>query len=383
MQQGTHLLFKNQPIFRCLLGVKDPRVPGRCLHSLVEVLFVILCALIAGCDGWRSIELFAKNRCRWLKQFITLEHGVPSHFTFARIFSLLDPKQFEVCYRGWVTECVGFIKDELINIDGKTVRNSSHVTDGKKALHLVNAYLPRENMSLGSEKTENKSNEIKAIPVLLNTLQIEGCTITIDAMGTQKGIANLITLKKARYLLALKKNHKRFYQKVDRLFIRSDELNYNAMVYRKRVDSDYGHHRIEERRYTVLPSMYLPRYQKEWKNCQAFVRVESIRYSLEKKVETRACHYYLTSLPFKQYEKICDSIRSHWGIENGLHYKLDVGLREDDSPIYRGYAAENLAVMRKMVLALLQKEKSLSAGIALQRTQAALNSRYLRKVVGL
>ena len=339
--------------------------------------------MVAGCTTWKSIELFGRERYRWLKQFIDLIHGVPSHLTFARVFSLIDPKQFEQCYREWISYQVSFIHEELINVDGKTIRGSYHHASDKKAAHIVSAYLPRQGIALGSEKTEQKSNEIKAIPILLNALPIEGCIITMDAMGTQKGIAKLIRLKKSHYVLALKKNHKRFYNKVTQSFSRADELNFKAMVYRQGSSDDYGHHRIEKRQYTILPSMYLPRYQQEWKDCQAFIRVESSRYCLTKKKEETSCCYYITSLPFQRHQKMCESIRGHWGIENGLHYKLDVGLHEDATHICRGYAAENLAVMRKMVLALLQKEKKTGAGIVLQCTQAALSTKYLRKVVGL
>ncbi len=383
MKQITSISVENQPLFRCLLAIDDPRVPGRCLYPLHEILFIILCGLIAGCDTWKSIELFARERYRWLKRFTDLTCGVPSHLTLARVFSLLDPHQFETCYREWISSQLNFIQEEFLHIDGKTSRGSSHRASGKKALHLVSAYLPLHGMTLGTEKTSEKSNEIKAIPALLKTLHIDGRIITIDAMGTQKGIANLIRLKKGHYLLALKKNHKKFYHKVANAFSRAEELQFKSMVYQQTSTQDYGHHRIEKRRYTILPSMYLPQYQQEWKNCQAFIRVESSRYCLAQKKEETSYRYYITSLPFQKYNKMCEAIRSHWSIENRLHYKLDVGLHEDNVIIHRGYAAENLAVMRKIVLTLLQKDKTANTGILLQRTRAALNTRYLQKVIGL
>ena len=184
-------------------------------------------------------------------------------------------------------------------------------------------------------------------------------------------------------MLALKMNHKRFHHKVERLFASADELQFNAMVYRKESENDYGHNRVEGRRYTILPSMYLPRYQKEWKDCQAFIRVESTRYLLGQKKEEASYRYYITSLRLKQSHKMCEAIRGHWGIENGLHHKLDVGLHEDDSPIYRGHAAQNLAIMRKIVFLLIQKDKSNRGGIDLRRKAAGFSTRYLRKVIGL
>lgn len=382
MEKSTRISLKNQSLFNCLLRVRDPRVGGRCLHSLRDILFITLCALICGCDTWKSVELFGVHRYGWLKHYLELEHGVPSHLTFARVFALIDPQEFEHCYRAWISESFNFIKDELIAVDGKTLRGSSHPAMNRPATHLVNAYLSRKKITCGSEKVANKSNEIKAIPILLKTLKLEGCIITMDAMGTQKGIAKLIRLKKANYVLALKKNHKRFHRKVSRLFLQAETLKFQNMVYKKDRFLNYDHSRIEEREYTVLPIMYLYDYKKEWKDCQAFIQVKSTRH-INGRMESSE-RYYITSLPFHAYKKMMEAIRSHWQIENGLYYKLDVGLSEDACGIYRGYADQNLAVMRKIVLALLQKESCVSKyGIKLKRTEAMLSTHYLRKVIGL
>lgn len=200
-------------------------------------------------------------------------------------------------------------------------------------------------------------------------------------MGTQKGIAKLIRLKEAHYVLALKKNHKRMYKKVDTLFAKADELNYNAMVYQQKESMNYDHSRIEERTYTILPAMYLPSYCQQWKDLSAYVRVQSVRHLPTGDIE-RATRYYISSLPYKKHQKMQQAIREHWQIENGLHYKLDVGMNEDQCPIYRGYADRNLSIMRKIVLMLLTKDKSSQDGIALKRLKAALSTRYLKKVIG-
>lgn len=184
-------------------------------------------------------------------------------------------------------------------------------------------------------------------------------------MGTQKGIANLIRLKEAHYMLALKKNHHRLYNKVDNLFNEADALGYKTMVYKKKEIKNYDHSRIEERKYTILPSMYLPKYGQQWKDLSAYLRVELQRILLDGEIE-RATRYYITSIPYKKYRKMTESIREHWSIENGLHYKLDVGMNEDQRPIYRGYADRNLSIMRKIVLKLLIDEKSNTDGIALK-----------------
>lgn len=280
----------------------------------------------------------------------------------------------------WVKQICELLKEEIIAIDGKTLRGSGHKNGNKKAAHIINAFSVRKHITLGEVKTPDKTNEIKGIPILLNRLNLSGSIITIDAMGTQKGIASLIRKKQAHYVLALKKNHKRFYRKVERLYDLADACDFSGMVKQCWRDKNYDHSRIEEREYTVLPMMYLHRYKKYWQDLRLFVRVKSRRETQEGVEE--ATRYYISSLPYRKYRKATQAIRQHWSIENTLHWKLDVGMHEDRSPIYRGYAAENLATMRKIVLFLLQEEKSSRNGIALKRLQAALSTRYLRKVVG-
>lgn len=381
MLESTRKFGKNQYLFHCFLSIDDPRVGGRCTYSLLTILVIVLCGLICGCDGWKSMELFAKTRKRWLSQFIDLSEGIPSHHTLGRVFSLIKPAEFERCFRAWIEEISLLFSDDFIAIDGKTSRGSSHKRGNKKATHLINAYNPRLSAPLGSTVTPDKTNEIKGIPILLKALNIKDKIITIDAMGTQKGIANLIRLKEAHYVLALKKNHQRMYKKVDKLFNKADELDFTAMVYQQKESSNYDHSRIEERTYTILPAMYLPNYCQHWKNLSAYVRVESVRHLATGDIE-QATRYYITSLPYKKYRKMGEAIRQHWQIENGLHYKLDVGMNEDQCPIYRGYADINLSIMRKIVLKLLVDDKSSQEGITLKRMKAALSNQYLKKVIG-
>jgi predicted transposase YbfD/YdcC len=268
----------------------------------MSILVIVLCGLICGCDGWKSMELLAKTRKRWLSQFIDLDSGIPSHQTIARVFSMIEPQEFEGCLRDWVAEMCELFSDDIIAIDGKTSRGSSHKRGNKSAIHMINAYSPRCASTLGSTLTPNKSNEIKGIPILLKSLDIKNKIITIDAMGTQKGIANLIRLKEADYVLALKKNHGKLYKKVDKLFHRADELSYSAMVYQQKEASNYDHSRFEIRNYTVLPMMYLPMYSEQWKDLSAFIRVESERHLACGNIE-KATRYYITSLPYKNTEK--------------------------------------------------------------------------------
>ncbi|ABX78595.1 ISAs1-like element ISCbu1 family transposase [Coxiella burnetii] len=380
MEKTTCKSLKNQYLFHCFLSIKDPRVPGRCIYPLINILLITLCALICGVDTWKGIADFGKKRYRWLSQFVDMRCGVPSALTFARVFSLIEPEQFQHCLSAWMSQFFQLLRFDMIHLDGKSLCGSARRGKAQKATHIVNAYLPKEQVTLGEVRVPDKSNEIKAIPILLNSLNVQGCIISIDAMGTQKGIANLIRLKQADYVLALKKNHTRFYRYVERLFSCSDERDYQGMCYRTEETKDYGHARIEERSYCVLPMMYLHKYKKYWRDLQAIVRVQSKRHK-GNEIET-ATRYYITSLPFAEHRRMSQAIRQHWAIENQLHWKLDIGLDEDASLITRGYADQNLATLRKMVLKMLENENSSKQGIAGKRIQAALSTRYLRKVVG-
>jgi len=379
MDKSTRKTVKNQFLFQCFLSIKDPRLMARCTYPLINILVITLCGIICGANTWEAIADFSHKRHRWLDQFIDMSCGVPSPLTFARVFALIDPNEFQQCMFSWMSQFFTLVANDIINIDGKSLRGSARKSHKHKASHIVNAYLAKEQVTLAEVKVPDKTNEIKAIPILLKSLNVKDCIVTIDAMGTQKGIANLVRIKQAHYVLALKKNHKRFYRYVERIFNGADELDCENMVYRSHDINQCGHGRIEERRYTILPMMYFFKYKKTWRDLQAIVRVESKRTIGNK--EEAGTRYYITSLPFEEYNRACQAIRQHWSVENSLHWKLDVGLREDDCQVTRGYADQNLATLRKMVLKLLEKEETSKHGIAMKRMQAALSTRYLRKVV--
>ncbi len=380
MENRTYFLSETQSLFRCFVSLEDPRVGGRCLHSLLDIVVLTICAVICGANNWKGIELFGREKQTWLKRFLSLPNGIPSHLTIGRVFSLINPVQFQECYLNWVKTICNDFSGDHIPIDGKCLRSSSNRSKDQKAIHLINAYSNRVRLNLASIKTPDKSNEIKGIPPLLKMLDIEGATISIDAMGTQKGIAKLIKNRGGGYVLALKENHKRMHRKVEHLFHVADDQSASVSVKKYCDTKNYDHSRIEERHYTVIPMMYLPQYKKTWHGLQSFVRVQATRY-INGETE-RSTRYYISSLPMKDYKKIAKVVRQHWAVENKLHWKLDVGLSEDDSRIFRGNAAENLAAIRKMVLYLLQESQNLQ-GIKLKRQKAALNTRFLKKVVGL
>lgn len=379
MCQDTEPSLNGQAVLNAFLPLCDPRIRGRCLHRLIDIIFITICAILCGAKHWNEIEEFGRQRITWLKQYIKLENGIPSHQTFCRVFSLIPPEELLACFIEWSISRTTLNPNDIIALDGKTLRKSGNVSANQKPLHLINAYVTHSGITIGAVKTPDKSNEIKGIPLLLKSLPIEGCVITIDAMGTQKGIANLIILRDAHYVLALKKNHKRLYKKVKNVFETADKLHYQAMVYKENATNDYDHSRYEKREYTFLPIMYLPIEKENWKGLQTFVRVKSIR-QIGNKIE-ESFRYYISSIKLKNYLLIAKGIRKHWHIENRLHWKLDVAMQEDACRIYHPNAAENFSTLRKLVLQLIEKDKTTSHGIAFRQWKAALNSRYLKKLI--
>ena len=380
MTKSTCIQFENQHLFHCFTSIRDPRVKARCTYPLINILVMVVCAMICGHDTWEGIVSFSKSKKRWLGTIIDMRNGVPSSLTFARVFDLIEPDQFKQCLSKWVAQFFDLVKYDIINLDGKTLRGSARKSHQQKGTHIVNAYLAKEAVTLAEERVDDKSNEIKAIPKLLKQLTIKDCIITIDAMGCQKGIAKLIREKKADYVLALKKNHKRFYRNVESTFDQSDKLDYENMQSHQHTVTDHGHGRHEERTYTILPSTYFLKHKSIWRDLGSVIRVESKR-ELFDRTET-GVRYYISSLKFKEYNRACQAIRQHWSVENNLHWKLDVGMHEDQCRVSRGNADQNLATLRKMVLKMLEDESTFKHGIAMKRLHALESSKYLRKVVG-
>lgn len=380
MFQNTDIPFNGQAIIDSFSQLNDTRVKGRCLYRLIDIIFISVCAILCGAKHWNEIEEFGRQRLSWIKKFLPSLHDIPSHQTFCRIFSLIPAAELLACFIDWSVSNNTLAQYDMIAIDGKTLRSSGNKAASQKPLHLINAYVTNRGITIGAIKTPDKSNEIKGIPPLIKSLQIAGCIITIDAMGTQKGIANLIILKGAHYVLALKENHKRFYKKVNNLFIKATELDFQAMLYKENVTYDYDHSRYEIREYTFLPVMYLHLEKKIWKGLQTFVQVKSIRHVGNEIQES--IKYYISSLSLKDHMLITKSIRHHWNIENGLHWKLDVAMQEDACRIHDTNAAGNFSTLRKLVLQLLEKDKSTKHGIAFKQWKAALSTDYLEKLIG-
>lgn len=358
----------------------DPRIDRTKEHKLIDILTIAICGMICGADNWVAMEQYGNAKQEWLKQFLELPNGIPSHDTIARVFARIDPKEFEQCFRNWVNEIARLIPGEVISIDGKTLKHSGSKGIGKKAIHLVNAWANEQQLVLGQVKVNDKSNEITAIPELIKVLELSGCLVTIDAMGTQTQIAQLIQDRGADYCLALKGNHKYLHERVIELFALAEKQDWSGVKPDFYRTIEKGHGRTEIRRYWTMPATELFFDQDQWIGLQSVGLVESVRkIGIETSTSKR---YYLNSFG-SNARMLAHAVRSHWGVENNLHWVLDVGLREDDCPVHSDHAPENLAGLRKMSLNLLRSEKTAKIGVANKRLKAAWDDNYLAKVLGI
>lgn len=316
----------------------------------------------------------------WLKQFLELPNGIPSHDTIARVFARLDPKEFEQCFRDWVKSISELIPGEIISIDGKTVKHSGSKAKNQKPIHVVNAWATEQRLVLGQTKVKNKSNEITAIPELIKVLELSGCLVTIDAMGTQTKIAQLIQERGADYCLALKGNHQYLYERVVHLFDQAEATDWSGVKHDFHRTLNKSHGRTEIRRHWTMPVTELFFDEEKWTGLQSIGLIESVR-KIDGETTTNK-RYYLNSFS-SDAQLLAHAVRSHWGVENNVHWVLDVAFSEDDSPVHTDHAPENLSQLRKMSLNLLSREKTTKVGVANKRLKAAWDNQYLAKVLGL
>jgi len=363
--------------------LKDPRILKKTSHKLIDVIVIAICAVICGADAWTQMEEFGKARLEWFKGFLELPHGIPSHNTFGRVFSLISSKLFLTCFQQWVNEVFDITDGQVIPIDGKTARGSHNKKNGKAAIHMVHAWAAQNGVLLGQIKTEEKSNEITAIPELLKILEIKGCIITIDAMGCQRDIAADIIEKEADYILAVKGNQEKLEEAIKSTFDNAIESDFQDMKYSINTTTDNKHGRTETRVCYVLPILYLlgvKEFKKKWKNLKSIILIISER-TVDGKI-TVEHRFYISSLKASA-KKISAAIRKHWSVENSLHWSLDVTFREDQCRVRIGEAAENFSLLRKIALMYLKNETSLKSGVQTKRLRAGWDLNYLLKVLGI
>ncbi len=361
-------------------SLTDPRSDHTKRHLLLDILTIALCAILSGADEWVAMEAYGKAKQEWLETFLPLPNGIPSHDTFGRVFAALDPEQFEACFLAWVQSAVALTAGAVIACDGKTVRRSHDAGAGKAPVHMVSAWVSAQQLVLGQRAVDEKSNEITAIPVLLDVLMLNGCIVTIDAMGCQTKIAATIVEKEADYVLALKENHDTVYHAVVRVFADAEATGFADYDADRAEQMDSGHGRGEVRRAWTLSdpaTLALIDPDGQWAALRSIGMVEA-----ERRVQgtvTRERRYYLTSL--RDAATFGRAVRAHWGIENGLHWVLDIAFREDESRARAGASATNLVVLRHIALNLLKKERTAKVGIKNKRLKAAWDERYLLKVL--
>lgn len=372
--------FGSASILEHFSEIEDPRGNQGKQHPLISIVVIGICATICGANGWVEIVEFAKGKEQWLGSFLDLPHGIPKEDTFRRLFNAIDPEDFQKRFIGWVNMNSKLSKNNVIAIDGKTMRGSSSKKNGTKPLHIVSAWASDHKISLGQVATDEKSNEITAIPELLKGLCIDGCIVTIDAMGCQVQIAALIVKKGAEYILALKGNQGTLNDDI-RLYFEGltqdelDELDY----FEEDVEKDHG--RIALRRCWVCQDLDWLEKKDRWASLKAIIRVESERQEVGSiETATREYRYYISSLE-SSAEEILGGIRKHWGIENSLHWVLDIAFSEDATQILTGNGARNLGIFRHVAINLLNQEKTLKRGVKAKRLRAACDERYLEKVL--
>ena len=365
--------------------LSDPRVNRTKKHKLLDIIIIAICAVICGADGWVAVEAFGHAKHDWLATFLQLPYGIPSHNTFGRVFGVLDSKQFERCFFNWIAAVSELTQGEIIPIDGKQLRRSHDREDGKAAIHLVSAWSSVNGLALGQVEVTDKSNEITAFPKLLEVLDISGCIVTIDAMGCQTEIAEKIVEAGGDYVLALKKNQGHLYEDVKLLFLGLQE-NPIADAYTdcdldsvQTVEKDHG--RIERRKALTLSGadcIASLRNALNFANLKTVVKVTAERDINDGvSVESR---YYISSLD-SDASKLLDATRTHWGIENSVHWALDIAFREDECRIRKANGAHNFAILRRIALNLLKQENSVKLGIHNKRLNAAWDTDYLMKVL--
>jgi predicted transposase YbfD/YdcC len=363
-------------------SLEDPRVERTKKHRLSDMLVIAVCGFICGVDSWVELEEFGESKREWLEGFLALPNGIPSHDTFGRLFAALDPEAFSRCFMAWVKAVSEVTEGEVVAIDGKTLRRSFDRASSKAAIHMVSAWASSTGLVLGQVRTEEKSNEITAIPRLLELLHLEGCIVTLDAMGCQREIVARIVDKGADYVISLKGNQEVLHEATRAFFEEAREERFETVphAYTETVDKEHG--RFEARRYWVTAQLDYFRHQREeWAGLTSVGMVEAER--TVDGVTSKEVRYFISSLPGDDAVKFASAVRRHWTVENNLHWVLDVAFGEDDSRVRKDNAPENMAMLRHLALNLLKADTTTKVGVQTRRKKAGWDERYLAHLLGV
>ena len=374
-------------ILRFFRDVPDPRA-SNVIHKLHDILVLAICGVICGADGWAEVEEFGNSKLAWFGTFLDLPNGIPSHDTFGRVFARLDPDAFERRFNAWAASVAGASGGRLVAIDGKAIRRSfEHAWDKSGMAHLVSAFVDANRMVFGQVAVDGKSNEIEAIPRLLALLDLEGATVTIDAIGCQRGVAREVNDRGGKYVLAVKENQPALYAKVKALLDEAVLAGFEGMRHGHSEHTDGGHGRVETRRVWVTDEVnWLGEgLLGQWAGLSAgsVAVVESVRQDLgdlSGKVTTER-RYFISSLPGTNADQMAEAVRGHWAVENKLHWQLDVSFREDERRIRKGYGAENYSRLCRLALNLLKRDKTVKIGVHGKRLKAGWDEHYLLRLL--
>jgi len=359
--------------------IPDPRVERTRAHQLLDIIAIALFAVLSGADSWVAIETYGNAKRSWLASFLALPNAIPSHDTFARVFARLNPEAFEASFQQWIQALVSTLGAQLVAIDGKTVKGSYDREGGIKALQLVSAWASEHRIVLGQCAVASKSNEITAIPVLLEQLALSGCIVSLDAMGTQSAIAEQITQQQADYILALKGNHPTLFEQAQIGFETAQARQWEDVDHTQHQETEAGHHRIESRTIWQLPArqVFSTEQLEQWTGLQSLVVVQSHRRLWNN--NTSETRYFLSSLS-TDAQTLARYIRAHWGVENQLHWCLDVVFKEDASRIRKDHAPQNMSLLRRLALNLLRQEPS-KGSLAMKRYRAGLDDQFMLQIL--
>lgn len=385
MDKKKQRLPKPKPLLEYFEGLPDPRLDRTRRHKLVDILTIGLCSILTGGENFTDMEFYGRLKQNWLRTFLELPNGIPSHDTINRVFSAIDPHAFLDCFVQWVQGICPALHDETVAIDGKALRHA--LNEGDSIPYIVSAWASESGLVLGQVKVNEKSNEITAVPELLDALLLKGCIVTLDAMGCQKEIAAKIIDKDANYVLALKGNHSTVHEEVTTFFADAvppcatqcaDTAVHEKMNFFQ--TNEKGHGRIETRRYWHSTDIDWFEDKPLWKDLQSFGMVESLRTVKGKTSWER--RYFLSSIPLDA-QRFAKAVRGHWGVENPLHWTLDVIFREDDSRARTKNAAQNVASLRRIALNLIKKNPKKKVSQRQKRIYAALDTTFLEELLGI